>query len=304
MVTERSGSEGIAGDRAQLILIGALALAFIILGVVVVFNGVLYTETISSGSSGQAASEATVTEHEINTGIAGLAHRTNTDNELDDATQFEAELDVEAFTASYLETTANSQPAATGVEFVRVTESANVVTADADGVAGERIATAGSHTDPHRIGHLSFELEHTGAGGEITVSVDDTEGTEEEIVIEETENGFEIDGDGTCSVDVDTGEPVWIDLVSGTVGPSPDDCLDPTWIIPPEEYVVEVDREEEGIEGTLELVTKGDEDDVGPEADRDYGAWSIEVQVTYTSETTYFSRTQPVSIYEGSEVHT
>ncbi|APW99692.1 hypothetical protein CHINAEXTREME_18790 [Halobiforma lacisalsi AJ5] len=60
MVTDLEGT-----DRGQIILIGAITLAFIILGVVVVFNGVLYTETISSGTSSQAATTEEVSGYEV-----------------------------------------------------------------------------------------------------------------------------------------------------------------------------------------------------------------------------------------------
>jgi len=62
-------------DRGQIILIGAIAVAFIILGIVIVFNGVLYTETLSTGSSSQSASDAATTETEITHGIACLIER-------------------------------------------------------------------------------------------------------------------------------------------------------------------------------------------------------------------------------------
>ncbi|WP_440765909.1 DUF7261 family protein [Natronorubrum sp. DTA7] len=64
-------------DRGQVILVGAITLAFIILGVVVVFNGVLYTETLSSADTGQSASTAEKTELEITQGVSCLIVETN-----------------------------------------------------------------------------------------------------------------------------------------------------------------------------------------------------------------------------------
>ncbi|MFC6767582.1 hypothetical protein [Natrinema soli] len=66
-------------SRGQVILIGAITLAFIILGIVVVFNGVLYTETLSSGPSSQSATDATVTELEIEQGVACVLERGDKD---------------------------------------------------------------------------------------------------------------------------------------------------------------------------------------------------------------------------------
>ena len=54
-----------ASERGQLILIGAISLAFILVTLVVLFNGVLYTETISTSDTSDGASHATVVEYEL-----------------------------------------------------------------------------------------------------------------------------------------------------------------------------------------------------------------------------------------------
>lgn len=53
------------GDRGQLVLIGAITIAFILLGVVVVFNSVQYTHTIDSGSAASDANDVELVEIEI-----------------------------------------------------------------------------------------------------------------------------------------------------------------------------------------------------------------------------------------------
>lgn len=108
-------------------LIGAVALAFIVLGVVVVFNGVLYTETLSSGETSQSASSAEATELEVRQGIGclvaeyegnqtgndelltgGEVNTTLVDNSLTD--------DIENYSSLYQNATAHSQPTAVHVE--------------------------------------------------------------------------------------------------------------------------------------------------------------------------------------------
>lgn len=59
-------------DRGQLVLIGAISIAFILLGVVVVFNGVQYTETVNNGAAGNDLSEVQTIESELQTGIEAL----------------------------------------------------------------------------------------------------------------------------------------------------------------------------------------------------------------------------------------
>ena len=97
-------------DRGQIVLIGALALAFIILGVVIVFNGVLYTETLSAADTGQAATDAGTVEHELKQGVSCLLAQKNASSIHD------VENEVEGVLADrYANATANSRPAVIGV---------------------------------------------------------------------------------------------------------------------------------------------------------------------------------------------
>ncbi|MFP8955226.1 hypothetical protein ACLI4Y_00745 [Natrialbaceae archaeon A-CW3] len=67
-------------DRGQLVLIAAITIAFILLGVVVVFNGVLYTQTLSSSASTQTMSDADRTMLEVTDGVCAVSP----DGEFDD----------------------------------------------------------------------------------------------------------------------------------------------------------------------------------------------------------------------------
>lgn len=110
-----------------MILIGAVALAFIVLGVVVVFNGVLYTETLSSADTGQTASGAEATELEVRQGIGCLVaeyegDQTTNDELLNDSGGVEPsfvksnlENDIENYSTLYQNATAHSQPTAVHV---------------------------------------------------------------------------------------------------------------------------------------------------------------------------------------------
>ncbi|WP_121742294.1 hypothetical protein [Natronorubrum halophilum] len=103
-------------DRGQVILVGAIALAFIILGVVVVFNGVLYTETLSSGSTSQSASAADATELEIEQGIGCLLVQLEGGN----ATEDQVEENVSVFTDRYRRAQAQSSPTAVNISDIDV----------------------------------------------------------------------------------------------------------------------------------------------------------------------------------------
>ncbi|SFC10648.1 hypothetical protein SAMN05444422_104299 [Halobiforma haloterrestris] len=102
MVTDLEGT-----DRGQIILIGAITLAFIILGVVVVFNGVLYTETISSGASSQSATTEDVTGYEVEQHLECLL-ATHDDSS-------GVENDLEAYTDAYRNVSSQSSAGVTNV---------------------------------------------------------------------------------------------------------------------------------------------------------------------------------------------
>lgn len=118
-------------SRGQIILIGAITLAFIILGIVVVFNGVLYTETLSSGSSSQSAADATVTELEIEQGIACVLARGDKD----------VEKNITAFNDAYRNATAGSMTAAVNISVGNSADpqSTNItITYDSNGLSYEQ----------------------------------------------------------------------------------------------------------------------------------------------------------------------
>lgn len=71
-------------ERGQLILIGAVAIAFILLGIVVVFNGVQYTETVSNDGAQDDLENVEMIKIETENGIEGLLQRTDNSTELQD----------------------------------------------------------------------------------------------------------------------------------------------------------------------------------------------------------------------------
>ncbi|MDQ2051375.1 hypothetical protein RBH26_12905 [Natronolimnohabitans sp. A-GB9] len=170
-------------DRGQVILIGAIALAFIILGVVVVFNGVVYTETLSSGETGQSASSAETTELEVRQGIACLLDGETGDDDLE-----------ETYTGLYQNATAHSQPAAVDIEVEgsdRVT-----ITYDTTDLSYERtveISAECTETDESDEGNESNE----GDGGD-----ESDEGDTKEMTINTFEITPEDNGDHSVEWDI------------------------------------------------------------------------------------------------------
>ncbi|WP_323676722.1 hypothetical protein [Halorubellus sp. PRR65] len=64
-------------ERAQLILVGAVAIAFIVLGLAVVFNTVLYTENVASTGAASEPRDAQLLNKEIEIGVKRLTERVN-----------------------------------------------------------------------------------------------------------------------------------------------------------------------------------------------------------------------------------
>ncbi|SEQ42857.1 hypothetical protein [Natrinema salaciae] len=106
-------------NRGQVILIGAITLAFILLGIVVVFNGVLYTETLSSGGTSQGASNADVVEYEVNQSVGCLLEWVEDGSTAEDGSlETLAEENISALNTAYRETTVQSTPVAVTISDV------------------------------------------------------------------------------------------------------------------------------------------------------------------------------------------
>ena len=67
-------------SRAQIVLVGALAIAFIVLGIVVVFNTSLYAENVDSTGTVSSVNQAEQVRDAGGHSVAGLAYRMNEGN--------------------------------------------------------------------------------------------------------------------------------------------------------------------------------------------------------------------------------
>lgn len=294
------GPETNSRNRGQIILIGAITLAFIVLGIVVVFNGILYTEALSSGSSSQSASDASTVEYELTDSVGGIAHYENVEKTQDEST-YKSEIadaieDPNEFADQYQNTTANSRPVIADVSFSEVGESATIITEDVEDGEIEDIDSL--------VGHFELDLSPETDDGDITIVATSSEDSTE-VTIEDTGDGFTVD-----SVDCDIkGESVRFDLVTGQSNLQfEDECAseeiedfeDEISIIDSDKSYEEIQfQEQENIEGSFELVLKGNK-----VADMDnfpgnahYGAWSVDVDVTYESHDVSYERTQTINVY-------
>ncbi|WP_049923766.1 hypothetical protein [Halopiger djelfimassiliensis] len=261
-----------------MILIGAITLAFIILGIVVVFNGVLYTETISSSSTSHSTADATMAVQELDQGIGGIAHQKNINSsyDFDDA--------VDEFSDRYRNTTVNAQPVAAAVTDARTDERARVATGDLSAI--ESNPGNNASVEDRNVGHLLVTLDPD--GGRVTVTTNES-GTEESVDIEATGGDIYVDGtrvaDAPARVDPVTGE-----INDSAVSGSGLDIIDPTTEY--DEVELEVGS---GMDGEYELVAK-DDTSINGVADS-IAMWSVEIDTTYESNDVSYEQTHTVDIY-------
>ncbi|AFO58737.1 MULTISPECIES: hypothetical protein [unclassified Natrinema] len=281
-------------DRGQLLLVGAITLAFIILGAVVVYNGVLATETVSSGPTGQIGTEAKVMNAELENGLRGVAHRGNIRWSSDYDDTLENVITTE-YADSYLNTTASSRPAATQIENVNIVMEARVATNNLTTKSINLTNTESANNTTRRVGHFALEFDPDDRNGDITVRSVNSSGNPTEVTIKDT--GSSADPYEIRSCDID--QPVRIDFVRGTINGTERKCV-PKLIDLNESYdKVELEGEppeKDDAPGQYELVVKGYKD-IDSIANVDSGAWEIEADVTYTSTEISYTRLQQVPIY-------
>ncbi len=261
-------------DRGQLLLVGAVAIAFIILGVIVVFNGVLYTQTISAGDSVEGIDDVSTAERELERGIQGVVQRTNL-RESADWDDFEKE-----FVSSYRNTKTNSKPA---IVDVSVEDHEN-----ATWVSGDETTVLNDSDELHRIGY--FTLTVGSNVDSVTVDV-----TDNDLEINVSEN----DG-GDCTVGSD--ENVEIDLVRDTANVTLDDCA---FGIGPDDdgyENIEID-DDAGLVNSYDVVLEGDASDYLDGVNSVNAAWSVDIEYAYDSSDLEFERTATIDLYEGEPYH-
>ncbi|ELZ23948.1 hypothetical protein C476_04345 [Natrinema limicola JCM 13563] len=260
-----------------MILIGAITLAFILLGIVVVFNGVLYTETISSSSTSQSTADAEVIEQGLERNLVEIAHRWNLDESGDThPSDFDNEvIDSGGFRDQYQSTTARSRSAVVDIQVDDVdgAEQAGVIT-------DQEINDDEIDLHNESVGHLELELGGADSTGTVTINATQKDGTYDKITLKET-GRYELDGT-SCEFN----GPARVDLVTGEVNVSPYDCAGLDLITATDDYKYDtIEIEGSRFDGKYDLVAESSS--VGT----DVGVWEITADVTYESNQVSYERT-------------
>ncbi|ADD06693.1 uncharacterized protein Nmag_3141 [Natrialba magadii ATCC 43099] len=269
-------------NRGQVILIGAIALAFIILGIVVVFNGVLYTETISSSATSQSTADAELTQHEVEQTVAEIVHRDNM-GELSG----EYSTVIDGFADYHQNVTTNSGPVITNVSVDPNTATEGTIArgdlGDFDTLSDDDLT---DESDTLQAGHFVLEVDPDDHG---ELTIDSSQST---VTIETNAGGtVEINGEPIGS------DPVRIDLVAGTVDGSPHSAV--PRVFDPNEAYENAQAEYQGeIQGEYEIITKEDTLAVGSNTGDD-PIWSVDMSFTYESNDISIEQESVFPVYGG-----
>jgi len=280
MVTDTS-------DRGQVILIGAVALAFIIVGIVIVFNGVLYAETISSSSTSQGAADAKVSENELERTTIDIVHKSNMDIDNEYGNSDDS---VNEALEAYQTLKANSS----------ATTASGTITENEYGEAAVGTLESGAddelRIEDDTVGHMTVSLDTT---DELEINTSEPAlgpDPNPEAKLEHN-GGWEYNDTPIEGVD---DEPIDVDLVSGTVNGHPNAIEDPP-IDPTEEYdnvtLTHIDGGEIPY-GFVRQDSAGSDVDDPTDHDSANAVWSVDADWAYDSADVSFSRDNTVEIYE------
>ena len=258
-------------NRGQVILIGAITLAFILLGIVVVFNGVLYTETLSSSAASQSTADAEVVEQGLERNLVEIAHRGNLNGNWDSGDSFkEVITDPSGFADQYQNTTANSRSAIVDLQDVNTEEPASVRSGGLDSEPTVDL-------NDNRVGYFTLTLSDPDNTGKVTINVTKEDNTSTEITLEEESSTYDITG-ASC----DPSAHARVNLVTGEVNGS--DCGGLDLITSSGYDQIEITADESGFDGSYDLVAR--------DMDSGYdGIWKIEADITYESNQVSYERT-------------
>jgi hypothetical protein len=313
----------VSRDRGQIMLIGAIAIAFIFLGLAAVYTAQISARPATTGAVGDQGAEATELNREARRNIRAIAVRVNHDqpyypsrSSLNDSVARE--------TANYSQLLTETYAAGTGsMVDVRYDGAARVGTRTIKYDDGPLTDDTGTPTwqpvaDPADIGWFVLNLNVTAMPEEepFTVRIENATGAattytftrnatgRSVVTVEVTSNTAFFGQGGTCNP---RGNRSVIDLVSGESFTS--NCrVEPSISTIEGPYTVEFESGDNAV-GTFSIVTDTREADrgnglgacpsVGAEPCNTYAVWNATVTARYVSGDLAYTNTQNVTVYEG-----
>lgn len=321
------------GERAQVILVGAIALAFLILGIVVVFNSAIYSQAAGQDGTVERAGEPAAIETEVEEGVRSVVRAVNADrnttvernasnesiNESEGGNQTENESNgtvpqsentnetvewvdgnLTAFGHHYRNATASSRPVLVNISNVSTNESdiGTIVhqreSGDLTGNESQSVLNETGETyDVER-----FELTlNASEFQELTVEL----GTQNDIELGRDGENITVGPDG-CELEPPAGagenSTVTIDLLGGETDAVADEgCLDDL-AFEEEETSITFANGTDAI-GTFELVVGANPEDKEVDSEFAFGPAVLSVQgtLTFESDELTYNRKFEIAVY-------
>lgn len=300
------------GERAQLILVGAIALAFLLFGIVVVFNSAIHTQAAGQDGPVERAGEPPAIEAQLEAGIREVVRSANrppnesAENESDDPVETWVEGNLSAFENRSRRATGESRPVLVDIQDLQVHGNGTLVhEGGADNLSDgtERVAFNATN-GPHDVERFRLTV-NTSTFGAVAVRFDDrrinVHRETDVLVVEDGENRCEIEIDPAA--DPPSGDDnVTVDLLTGDIDADDEgteECLAGLF----EEPAVDEITFDEGdaAEGRFELVVGADREDVDSDFAYRTAVSSVEATTHYESNELTYERELEIDVYGGAQ---
>lgn len=291
-------------DRGQLILVGAIAIALILLGLVLIINTALFTQVVGSEGTVESAKEGGVSGQEIGNSIGAVVAEEN----LREDSYFSIENDVQAAVDDDLEPLlANRSVEGTGsfvsAQYLERTEDGRVIEQTSTDSVGDWDPVSDGE-----VGHFNMTIDTVQSdGGDFDiVVVDSSTGSSETLTVVVNDPG-EISISSTATGTICSNEPVTndtarIDVRHGTVYENGNCQFD---LFPDSEqrYDVSIEDLDDDVRGTYTIVT----DDTAStlpgsplgSPNESPAVWAFAYEFTYDSPaSTFESERREVEVYD------
>jgi hypothetical protein len=213
-------------DRGQLVLVGAVAIAFVLIGLVVLFNGVVFTENVGSEGAVVDAKSSGATTVSIERGVGQAAHTVHTNQKYDTSDDSELETHLEdnvtEFNTWHRIHDGETRGVFTNVSFEGVNQTGTRIVQDDDSGA---FTSADGNTrweltggDRIRIDEFVMRVQPPVASNDMRVSVLNDNGVNRTIRL----NG---DASGTITLENVTGAPIDGGSQCSSIGAGADDAI-------------------------------------------------------------------------------
>ncbi|WP_162991575.1 DUF7261 family protein [Halostella salina] len=302
------------GDRAQLVLVGSIAIAFIVLGLVVVFNTVLFTESIATRGPVSEVEDADEFQRQVTDEVPELIRAV--ENGTDGNTEFVGDVD-ENVSTTYsrllAETYAETGPTYVDVEFDEgESRFGTHVVQDSGAEYSSKEGSDWTAVDSYDVQNFTMEVsmsEVSTAGTDFALVLSDggsptrvemwKDGSGE-LVVNQTDDGM----DPTCSVS--GGGTIRMNVSTGTVDGTP--CFDglDTLSAP---YEIDFENgDQAGGDYSFSVPKRMSSSDLDPYHGRDgssspyavYYVHEANLDLTYESGGVSYESNQTVTVREGA----